>query len=234
MTSMHNIHTVVKEGLGKKISLAPVALKYPFPERPVRALGLVNMNGEVFTSEKLLRVVCMKLTLPVYITVCSTFIRPKLEYDLPVLSCEVVCLGKRRMVLLDIHRTGGMPERPQDADFFNKLVQIRDGYPELFTNRIKMGGDTIQTVFSQAACQFKITKDLDARASTLIAEYLGCFADLINKTSPLAGDALKQAQESFEKYLKTIVDHDPGVKFNKVLFGKKGGVERALDIFYGL
>jgi hypothetical protein len=29
-----------------------------------------------------------------------------------------------------------------------------------------------------------------------------------------------------------VIDHDPGVKGYKMLFGKEGGVKRALDIFF--
>ena len=34
--------------------------------------------------------------------------------------------------------------------------------------------------------------------------------------------------------LETVVEHDPGVKGNIMFFGKKEGVERALDMFYGV
>lgn len=54
----------------------------------------------------------------------------------------------------------------------------------------------------------------------------------MGKATPLSGDALDQARQAFEGYLKTVVDHDPGVKSYKMLFGKEAGVTRALDIFF--
>jgi hypothetical protein len=58
------------------------------------------------------------------------------------------------------------------------------------------------------------------------------FLDLTEKTTPLSGEALEKAKSDFEKYLQTVVDHDPGVKGYKFLFGKESGVTRALDIFF--
>jgi hypothetical protein len=55
---------------------------------------------------------------------------------------------------------------------------------------------------------------------------------MVENATPLSGDALEQAKKGSEEYLKTVLDHDPGVKTYKILFGKKGGVARALDIFF--
>jgi hypothetical protein len=30
------------------------------------------------------------------------------------------------------------------------------------------------------------------------------------------------------------VEHDPGIKGNKIFFGKEEGVKRALEMFYGI
>jgi hypothetical protein len=42
------------------------------------------------------------------------------------------------------------------------------------------------------------------------------------------------ALAEFDTYLKTVIDHDPGVKKNIMFFGRQGDIERALDIFYGI
>ena len=57
MKNLMHIHEYARESLRKYFKLAPVTLKHPFPERPLRALGLMKIDGEVFQSEKLLRVV---------------------------------------------------------------------------------------------------------------------------------------------------------------------------------
>ena len=55
----------------------------------------------------------------------------------------------------------------------------------------------------------------------------------LHKSRPVSGDELKKTQEVFEDYLKTLVEHDPGVGIWKVLFGNKGGVERSMDMHFG-
>jgi hypothetical protein len=230
MASLRDIHPIAQAELKSTFPLTPVSLKYPFPERPLRTLGLVKVDGDVFSSEKFSRAVFFRLNLPVYMGVRSIFLRPRMEYDLPVFSCETVITGKKRLFILDIHRTGESRGH-DDSALFDRLMKIRDGYPDLLKEKTTTGGE-IETVFSKAICQVKITAELDDQALSLFRDYLGVFTDLVEKATPLSGAALEQAKQAFEDYLKTVVDHDPGFKGYKMLFGKEGGVDRALNIFF--
>ncbi|MDX1777609.1 MAG: hypothetical protein R3339_01905, partial [Thermodesulfobacteriota bacterium] len=165
MASLRDIHPIAQTELKSKFPLTPVSLKYPFPERPLKTLGLVKVDGEVFSSEKFSRAVFFRLNLPIYMGVRSIFLRPRMEYDLPVFSCETVITGKKRMFILDIHRTGESRGH-DDSALFDRLIKIRDGYPDLLKEKTTTGGE-IETVFSKAICQVKITADLDDQAINL-------------------------------------------------------------------
>jgi hypothetical protein len=56
---------------------------------------------------------------------------------------------------------------------------------------------------------------------------------MVDKATPVAGEEGEKTQRVFEDYLTTLVDHDPGVGVWKMLFGKKGGVERSMDMHFG-
>ena len=230
METLNDIHRIALEELQKRFSLKPVLLKYPFPERSIRTLGLVKSDGEVFNSEKFSRVVLMRINLPIYLSVRSLFLRPRMELDLPVFSCETVLTGKKRMFMVDIHRTGESAGH-DDSALFDRLIKIRDRYPDLLKNKKTQQGEN-QSVFSKAACQVKIGEDLDEQAIGIFREYLGVFSEMVETSTPLSGEALDKTRNAFEGYLKTVVDHDPGVKGYKMLYGKEGGVTRALDIFF--
>jgi len=230
METLKEIHRIALAELNKRFSLNTVPLQYPFPERSPRTLGLVKADGDVFSSEKFSRVVLMRIKLPVYLSVRSIFLRPRMELDLPVFSCETVITGKKRMFLVDIHRTGESTGH-DDSALFYRLTKIRDRYPDLLKNKKTQQGE-IQSVFSKAVCQVKIRENLDEQALSIFREYLGVFSEMVEKSTPLSGEALDKAKHAFEGYLKTVVDHDPGIKGYKMLFGEKGGVTRALDIFF--
>ena len=230
MGNLRDIQKTAIEAIKQKFSLEPVSLKHPFPERPARTLGLVKVDGEVFSSEKFLRLVFFRLKAPAYLSVYSIFLRPRMEYDLPVFSTEAIFTGSKRMVLIDIHRTGDA-DSYDDSELYESLLNIKNRYPALIKKSVQLEGE-IQNVYSKAACQVKITKKLENEALSLFLEYLTVFLDRVKNTEPLSGDALDKAKEVFETYLKTVVDHDPGFKGYKRLFGKSG-VTRALDIFFG-
>lgn len=229
MTDLMNIHATALEEIRKHFFLNPVKLKHPFPERPIRTLGLMKINGEVFESDKLLRVVFIRPELPFYFAVRSMFIRPRVEYDLPVFAGEIMRTGSKKMLIVDIHRTG--KTHHDDSALFEKMIRIRDRYPDLTKYSKKQGGD-IQQVFSKAACQVVIPPELDGRAEAIFKEYLTLFCELVKEAQPVSGEARKKTEAVFEDYLKTLVDHDPGVKIWKVLFGEKGGIERSMDMHF--
>jgi len=229
MTDLMNIHTAAQEEIKKYFSLNPVKLKHPFPERPIRALGLMNINGEVFESDKLLRAVFIRPELPFYFAVRSMFIRPRVELDLPVFAGEIMRTGSKKMLIVDIHRTG--KTHHDDSELFEKMKKIRDKYPDL-TKHTKKQKEDIQQVFSEASCQVVIPSELDGRAESIFVEYLNLFCEMVKKAEPVSGDELKKTETVFEDYLKTLVDHDPGVGIWKILFGKKGGIERSMDMHF--
>ena len=225
-----DIHEIAEKELGAQIDLEPVTLKFPVPVRPKRALGLVTVDAKVFSSEQLSRFVLLKIDLPSFVSIRSMFIRPFMEYDLPVFAAEVVKIGQKRMAIIDIHRTGADTGHDDEA-LFDRMEEVKDKYTELCAYEITQKGE-IQSVFSRAACQVWITSDLDDEALALFREYLQIFIDLVKQTKPLTGDKLEKTKEAYEKYLELLVDHDPGVKGFKVLFGDEEGVARSMNMHF--
>jgi len=223
-----NALTLMKQSM----PLTTVQLKYPFPVRPGRMLGLIKFDGEVYCSEKLNRAVLMQIHFPVFMKVFSTFIAPKIECDLPVFICETVILGNKRVFIVDAHKGGAGGEKQYDG-FFDRLLEIRGRYPELMKHE-KIAAKGISSVNSKAACQVKIPRELDGQAMSIFAEYFAAYLELIKTAEPLTGTALDKIKSAYTEYLKTVVDHDPGVKGNIIFFGRQEGIERALDIFYGV
>lgn len=231
MSGLMNIHSIVQQELGKFFSLKPVQLKHPLPERPVRALGLMRIDGEVFSSEKLLRAVFIRPQLPVFFAVRSMFLRPRAEYDLPVFAGEIMRTGDKKMVIVDIHRAG--KTHHDDSVLFDRMIAVRDRYPDLAKFTTKQSGK-VQEVFSRAACQITIPAQLDERAVALFLEYLHLFCDMLRQAEPVAGNELKRTMAVFDDYLKSLIEHDPGVGVWKMLFGARGGVDRSMDMHFGL
>jgi len=230
MDNLMDIHAILQQYLAQRFTLEPVTLKHPLPERPLRTLGLMKINGEVFSTEKLMRIVFLRPELPVYFAVRSMFIRPRIELDLPVFAGEVMKTGKKKMVIVDIHRTS--KTHHDDSKLFKEMLAIRNSYGELNAFAIQQKGE-IQEVFSEAACQVKIPDGLDDQAIGIFKDYLNLYCAMVEQATPVSGEEREKTQRVFEDYLATLVEHDPGVGVWKMLFGKKGGVERSMDMHFG-
>ena len=61
---------------------------------------------------------------------------------------------------------------------------------------------------------------------------MNIFIEMVENAVPLTGETLEKSKRLYESYLKTVVDHDPGVKGYKMLFGEKEGIDRSMDIFF--
>jgi len=234
MESLKNIHKEIPMELEKYFPLERVKLTYPLPVRPGRMLGLVGMDGEVFSTDKLIRAVFFRIKFPVFLNIYTTFIRSRIEYDLPALICEVVFVGKKIILVLDVHRTGDVAELEQDKSLFDKLSKIKSQYDDLLDFEMEAKAGLAEIVASRAMCRLKIGAAQENRAVKLIKGYIDAFGEYVVSAKKLSGDALVRAQKDFDSYLETVVEHDPGVKGNKIFFGKEQGVKRALEMFYGI
>ena len=234
MRGLKEIHKEISIGLEKHFPLDRVMLSYPLPVRPRRMLGLVGMDGEVFSTDKIMRTVFFRIKFPVFLNVYTTFIRSRIEYDLPALICEVVFVGKKIILVLDVHRTGDVAELEQDKPLFDKLSEIRSRYDDLLAFEMEARGSLAEIVASRAMCRLKIGAAQENRAIKLIKEYIDAFGEAVVSSPKLSGEALEKARKDFDAYLETVVEHDPGVKGNKIFFGKEEGVKRALEMFYGI
>jgi hypothetical protein len=230
MARLEDIHRVAWGKLQKRFSLTPVDLKYPMPERPLRALGLIKLDGKAYRSNEFLRVVLMNITLAFVSGVRTVFLSPQVELGLPVFSSEIILTGNSRTFFLDVQRRGGY-DRHDDTEIYNRLVAIKDRYRTLLANTKTQRGE-IQKTFSKAACYVKITKDQDEQAMNLFHEYLDVYLEVVQQAQPLIGEALELARREYDAYTNTVIDHDPAAQVYKLLFGKKGGVERTLDLFF--
>ena len=234
MGALKDIHKEIPMGLEKLFPLERVTLSYPLPVRPGRMLGLVGMDGEVFSTDKIMRAVFFRIKFPVFLNVYTTFIRSRIEYDLPALICEVVFVGKKIILVLDVHRTGDLAELEQDKLLFDKLMEIKNRYDDLLAFEMEAKGGLAEIVASRAMCRLKIGAAQESRAVELIKEYINAFGEYVVGAQKLSGDALVRVQKDFDSYLEKVVEHDPGVKGNKIFFGKEEGVKRALEMFYGI
>ena len=230
LARLEDIHHIALEKLQERFPLTAVNLKHPMPERPLRALGLIKLDGKAFSSNEFSRVVLMNIAIAFVSGVRTIFLCPRVELDLPVFSSEVILTGNSRTFFLDVQRRGGY-DRHDDTELYNRLIAIKDRYGTLLAHAKAHGGEIVKT-FSKAACYVKTTKAQDEQAIHLFHEYLDVFLEVVHQAQPLTGEALERARRDNDAYANTLIDHDPAAQVFKVLFGKKGGVERTLDLFF--
>jgi len=228
---LKNIHLDFRNKIVDRYSLKRISLKHPFPERPLRALGIIKIDGSVHETEKLMRVMVLTTNF-IASSRCSRsiFLGPRPELYLPIFSSETILMGAKRAFLVDIHPTVRQ-ERWSALNIEERLLAIRSRYPELLAKPLMLKGK-INDIMSKAHCYVEVPPELDGRALSLFNEYLHLFLALVDSAAPVPADEQKKAREDFESYHQTVINHDPAVKLYSVLFGKTKGFERVNDLFF--
>jgi hypothetical protein len=226
-----NIHSFFLSRLNSRYQLRQIALKYPLPERPRRTLGIIKMDGAVYESDKLLRVMVLTSSFLVS-SRCSRsiFLGPRPEFYLPIFSSETILMGAKRAFLVDIHPTV-RSERWESLGVEKRMLEIKGRYQELFSEPLTLTGK-INDIMSRAHCYVQVPPERDALALGLFSEYLDVYLDMVDRAAPAAEEDRKKAAADFENYHQTVINHDPAVKLYSILFGKQGALERVDDLFF--
>ena len=228
---LKDIHTLFLDRITSRYCLREMALKHPFPERPLRALGIIKIDGKVYESDKFLRVMVLTTNFMAS-SRCSRsiFLGPRPEFYLPIFSSETILMGAKRAFLVDIHPTV-RSERWDGLRVEERLLDIKGRYQELFAAPLTLKGK-INDIMSKAHCYVQVPPERDALALGLFNEYLDIFLELVDQAAPATEEERKKAATDFENYHQTVINHDPAVKLYSVLFGKQGGLERVNDLFF--
>ncbi len=229
MAQLEDIHLITYEKLKTRFSLQESPLQHPFPQRPLRMLGIVKIDGRALHSVKFLRVLIMKTTF-MSRGVRSIFLCPQAELHQPVFSCESIFFGKKRVFLVDVQQAFPYSSH-NNEELFDKLMSIRETYSDLLHDTIRPEGKIMET-FSKASCYVKLNADQDSRALALYHEYLDFYLDVIEKAHPVPDERLPQARQDLDTFVDIMINHDPAMKIFAKLFGKKGSRKRALELFY--
>jgi hypothetical protein len=228
---LKDIHLGFRKKIADRYRLKQVSLKRPFPERPLRALGIIKIDGSVHETDKLMRVMVLTTNF-IASSRCSRsiFLGPRPELYLPIFSSETILMGAKRAFLVDIHPTVRQ-ERWSALQVEERMIAIRNRYPELTAKPLTLKGK-INDIMSKAHCYIEVPPELDGQALALFNEYLDLFLALTDAAAPVAAEDQTKACEDFEAYHQTVLNHDPAVKLYSVLFGRTGGIERVNDLFF--
>jgi hypothetical protein len=228
---LKDIHLHFIDTITSRYNLTPVSLKHPFPERPLRTLGILKIDGVVYASDKFMRMMVLTTNV-MFSNRCSRsiFLGPRPDLYLPIFSSETILMGKKRAFLVDIHTTV-RKDRWDTLSIEDRLLQIRSKYPELLAKPLTLTGK-INDIMSKGHCYVAVPPELEGQALSLFNEYLDVFLEITETASPVSADEQITAQKDFAIYHQTVIDHDPAVKLYSILFGKAGALERVNDLFF--
>ena len=178
------IHDDTFTELNRRYHLSAVDLKHPFPERPWRLLGLLKFDGEAYCSERFVRALLLKTSLPGGAS-RSLLLCPRAEYNFPIFSNETILMGKRVLFLVDVQQVFPAPGR-NTGSLFDDLQAIRSRYQDVLEDPAVVRGEIARS-FSPAAVYVRLDPACYARAAELLQQYLLRYLDALDAALPAGG-----------------------------------------------
>jgi len=218
--------------LQEKLELTevPVAPEYQ-TMRPKKALGLMRFEVNKYAAKRLASITLLNAKILGFITMFSLVIRPDYAYNMPILSSDVILMGDRRIILLEVIDT-------TDVDDTN----LRHHYVEL--QRIKAQASSVVPLESSdwylkllAGCSLKLrdTGTNDGRLLDLYCDYVTGYLEMARHATQTDESGAARLQQNAENFLETLLERGgPAVNVFKWLLGVKRQHEYVRNVMFGI
>lgn len=213
-------------------SLEPCAVRPDFQDlRPGRALGLLRFLADLRRGSRLRWVNrtdttmlfgCMKMHTILFIPECG--------YNLPMLSIDIIFAGSRRVFVVEVIDTAGIPDEHLQWHYQAMLrlkppPDVMPEYPVAYWYRDLL-----------AACS--IHARLDARSDELMlvayCAYLDAYARMVRDAQPAPQDIAEIMRSRQHWYVQSLIDHGgPAVDVLARLLGRDRAREYIWSTMFG-
>ncbi len=218
--------------LNEKLDLSPLALPEKYQVlRPLKALGLIRFEAEKYAAPQLASIACMTTRIAGFVRMFSLVVRPDYGSYLPVLSAEVIAMGKRRILFFEIINTTPGPDDNMKRHYA-KLNAVKQDAPGLM--EVTSVGWYQQML---AECSFKLRsqRQHDDRLLSLYLECVSLYLEMAAQAEPTDASGNRLLKQSAESFVEQLLSRGgPAVNVFRHLLGEAGQQEYVRTVMFGI
>jgi flagellar basal body-associated protein FliL len=219
-----------KEG----IELEPVVVKPEFQIiNPPKALKLIKMIPSRAKTGKFSTITSMDATMFGFMKMYTLLLAPKTGYNFPILSFDVVSVGKNRVLVIEVIDPSHVP-----ADYITSTYEKMKALKE----KVKDLPDTppdmpwAKEVTMPFSIHTKADRSKEEFFRDLYREYLTTYLEMVKNAPQLTDEEQsKKVQEGIKTYVNTLLEKGgPAVNVFKFLLGPEKQKEFTKGIMFGI
>jgi len=200
---------------------------------PPRALKLIKMIPSRAKTEKLSTIISLDATVFGFMKMYTLLLAPRTGYNFPMLSFDVISIGKDRVFVLEVIDPAHVPA-DYIASAYEKMRTLKEKVKDLPDIPPDMPWAKKMTMNFSIHTRADHTKEeffLD-----LYKEYLATYLEMVTNASQLADEEQsKKVREGIRTYVDTLLEKGgPAVNVFKFLLGPEKQQEFVRGIMFGI
>ncbi|MCX5887392.1 MAG: hypothetical protein NT096_16010 [Proteobacteria bacterium] len=219
-----------KEG----VELQPVMVKPEFQIiNPPKALKLIKMIPSRAKTEKFSTITSMDATMFGFMKMYTLLLAPKAGYNFPLLSFDVVSVGKNRVFVMEVIDPAHVP-----ADYitsaYEKMKALKEKVKDLPDTPPDMPWTKEMTM--PFSIHTKADRSKEEFFRDLFREYLTVYLEMVKNAPQLTDEEQsKKVQQGIKTYVNTLLEKGgPAVNVFKFLLGPEKQKEFTKGIMFGI
>jgi hypothetical protein len=219
--------------LGERLKMTPVKTNPAFRKIiPVRALGLVRFETEVYRSERLESISLMKAGLFGLVRIFNIVLRPNPRFNLPLLSSDVMFTGSRRAFYIEVIDPAGLDDGNKAAGFRRMLDLKRQTAG--FEQRTAFSG-WYGRVLADCTVMTRTTRRNDALMLRIHGEFLRAYLAMTEGAQPLDETVSRRVGDSILGFVNRLTgEGGSSVKLFRRLVGPEKGRDFVRSMVFGI
>ena len=222
-----------RETLAKNFQLTPYPIKQEYQKiHPWKALKLVKFVIDSNEGERFKRLNTLDASLLLFMKMYTLFILPDYNYNLPMLSVDIIFMGGRRVFVIEIID----PARIKDDNLEKHYNKLRTWKPQIDAlEKMEIEMEWAENAVTDFSIHSRADRTQDDFLFEVYQSYLGTYLEMAKNAEPISTEASKKVQEGMEWYVDTLLAKGgPAVNVFNYLLGPEKQKEYVRTVMFGV
>ncbi len=221
-----------RETLAENFHLQSFPIKPEFQRiAPWKTLKMFKFVVDSQQSDRIARINTIDATLFLFMKMYTLLLRPNYDYNLPMLSVDIIAVGSKRVYVLEVID-------PAHIEDDNKKVcydKMRAWMPEIKKYPQASTRDWYKDFLVDVSIHINAKKEDDDKLFEIFCSYLDAYIEMAKNAQKLEPAKSTMVKDSIESYVSTLLANGgPAVDVFKKLLGPEKQQEYIRTVMFGV
>jgi hypothetical protein len=209
----------------------PVTAEYRVVH-PWKGLKLLRFAIEAWQSDKFKRINNLDASLMLFMKMYTLLILPNYNYNLPMLSVDIIFMGGSRVFVIELIDPAGIKDDNLEAGYA-KMRSLKP--PEGTLDKMEVNMEWAKDAVRDVSIHNRADRTRDDLLFDTYTAYLTTYLDMARNAQPLGAEESGKVKAGMEWYVDTLIAKGgPAVNVFKTILGPEKQKEYVRTVMFGL